>query len=307
MQRIQPGFIGKIGDGLTVRRPGGRTLHDSGSIGDIAHRSKLRRHRQDLAVSFNRGPQAGGRDRRVIDLRRHILDAGPHFRQIGLYLDRHPMRLAAGGIEEMNLSQLIVNQGIALRGEAANIGTVVVQNFGDGLGGRVVAEDPDAAGPPREEINLPAAVNGEEVRRLFVRNLDRVQALQPGDPNRAGAPAAVVSPGHERRVVETEGRCQRRIGDVCTIGRDLPLISHGQRQACGFAALGGNGIKLGVPASGIARGAKQDPLPIRRPPDGDIGARMIGHAMRNTSGHRNGEYIGVAVVLPGEGDGTAVR
>src|SRR5260370_4712177 len=104
----------------------------------------------------------------------------------------------------MDFSQLIVDQGISLAGEASNIGTVVVQSFGNGLRAGIVAEDPDVAGTTGEEEDLLAAVDGEEVGRSVVGNLDRVEAGKRGDPDGAGAPAAVVPPRSERRAVESE-------------------------------------------------------------------------------------------------------
>src|ERR1700738_3787080 len=142
-----------------------------------------------------------------------------------------------------------------------------MQSFGNRLRARIVAEDPDVAGTLGEEVNLPAAVDGEEVGAAIVRNLDRVEAGQCCDPDGAGASAAVVSPRYESGVVETEGGSQWRIGDVRTVRRHLALMSHGQRKAGCHAALGGNGKELRVSACGFARGAEQNSLAVGSPSD----------------------------------------
>src|SRR3982074_3478366 len=145
----------------------------------------------------------------MIDFRSDVLDAGPHFRQVGSDLDRHPAALAGGGIQEVNFPQLVVDHSGSIAGEAADVGTVVVESFGNRLRTQVVAEDPDVPGACGEEEDLLAAVDWKEVRSLLVRNLNRVETRKPGDPDRAGAAAAVVTPRHERGVVESEGGSQR--------------------------------------------------------------------------------------------------
>src|SRR5579863_5432322 len=130
----------------------------------------------------------------MIDFRSHVLQAGPHFRQVGLDVDRHAPAFAGAGIEQIDLAQLIVDQGGPLGGEAANIRAVVVQNFDNGLGAKVVAEYPEVSGTPGEKEDLLAAIYRKEVRSLLVRNLDRVERCKAGDPDRARAAAAVVAP-----------------------------------------------------------------------------------------------------------------
>ena len=306
VQSIQTGFIGKVGDRLPIRRPGGRALHHSRRIGDVADRSRFLGHGQNFSVCFHGGPHAGRRNRRMLDFRGHVLDARTYFRKVSLNLDRNPPILTAGSIEEMDFSQLIVNQGVSLRGEAANIGTFVVENLGHRLRGRIVTEDSDMAGATGEEEDLPAAVDGEEIRCPIMRNLERLEVLEARDPDRTRQATAVVSPGHERGVFEAERRSQGRVGYVRSIRRQLPLIGHGQRQPHSLAALGGNRIQLSVAARRVPRRAKQNSLPIRRPSHGDIRGGMIGHAMRHPALRGDGEHIGIAVVLPRERDRAAV-
>src|ERR1700730_5136113 len=168
----------------------------------------------------------------------------------------------------MDFPQLIVDQGFSVAGEASNVGTGVVQNLGNRLRAEIIPEDSYVAGTPGEEINLLAAVDGKEVGRSIVRNLDRVQSRKRGDPDGAGAAAAVVSPRDECRVVESECGSQRRVGYVRAVRRHLARLSRGQRQARSHTTLGGNGIKLRVAARRFARGAKQNPLSVRSPSDG---------------------------------------
>src|SRR5712664_984012 len=151
------------------------------------------------------------------------------------------MVFAAGGIEEMDFSQLIIDQGIPITGEASNIGAIVVQSLGNRLRAEIVTENPDVTRAAGKKVDLVAAVDGKEVGSSIVRNLDRVEALERGDPDGAGASAAVVSPRYERGVIESEGGSERRVGDVRTVRRHLALMRHRERQARGHAALGGNG------------------------------------------------------------------
>ena len=85
----------------------------------------------------------------MIDFCGHVLDGGPHFREVGIDLDRNRMALAAGGIVKMNLSELIVNQSGAVTREAANIRAIVMECFVDPLGDGIVAKDADGTGATR--------------------------------------------------------------------------------------------------------------------------------------------------------------
>src|ERR1700730_14539137 len=116
------------------------------------------------------------------------------------------MRLTGGGIVQMDLSQPIVDQRGAVSREAANIGAVVMQRFRHALCGGIVAEYSDGAGASRQEIYPRPAPDREEVRRLIMRDFDRVEAGQGGQPDGAGAAPAVVSPRDESREIEADGR-----------------------------------------------------------------------------------------------------
>jgi hypothetical protein len=102
--------------------------------------------------------------------------------------------LAGGGVEQMDLSQLIVDERGAVSPEAANIGTVVMQRFHHALAGRVVAEDSDGAGASRQEIDPLSAPDRREVRCLLMGDFDGVEAGQGRQPDGAGPPPSVVSP-----------------------------------------------------------------------------------------------------------------
>ena len=216
------------------------------------------------------------------------------------------VRLAAAGVEQIQLTELVINQGVTRAGERANVGAGVVQHFGHLPGGRVVAKDADVPGAAREKIDLPADVDREKIRGLVVGNFHRLESRQRGHPERAGAAAAIVAPGDVGGVIEAEGRRQRRVGDVRGIRRELALIGHGQRQTRRLAAARRHRIQLGVTARGVARGAEQDAPPVRGPAHRDVGRRMVGDPMRCAAHGGNGEDVGVAVVLAGEGDGAAV-
>ena len=139
-----------------------------------------------------------------------------------------------------------------------------------------------------------------------MRNLHRFQSRQRRDPDRARAAAVIVSPRHERRVIEAERRRQRRIRNLLPVRRKLPLVRHRQRQRLGNAALRRHFVKLRVAALRNPRRPEHNVLPVRRPRHRKIRRRMIRHAKRHATRRRNREHIRVAVVVAGKRDRAAV-
>src|SRR5258707_11230668 len=128
----------------------------------------------------------------MVDLPADVSDVTSDFRKVCVDLDGYLMRLTGGGIVQMDLSQLIVDQRGAVAPEAANIGAVVMQRFHHALGGGIVAEYSDRAGASRQEIDPLPAPHRKEVRRLLMGDFDGVEAGQGGQPDGAGAPPSVV-------------------------------------------------------------------------------------------------------------------
>src|ERR1700761_9635758 len=97
----------------------------------------------------------------------------------------------------MDLTELIVDESAAVARQAADVRTVVVHHLAHRPRGEVVAEYAKMmTGARRQEVHGIAAVDRRQVGALLVRDLDGVEPRKPGDPQGAGAAAAVIAPGH---------------------------------------------------------------------------------------------------------------
>ena len=111
---------------------GSRSI-DAGSIGDVARGPVLGGNGEDFAMRLKGGTQAGRGDRCVFDLVGDALDVGAYLGQIGIDLDRDDMTGGGSCVVEVNFAQAVVDEGAAIAGERADVGTIVGQSFGDGL------------------------------------------------------------------------------------------------------------------------------------------------------------------------------
>src|SRR5207244_8472945 len=103
------GFIGEVGDGFPVGRPGRSPLHDARCIGQITDLALLGGDGEHLAVRFKHGADTSGRDGGTAQFARYILEVGTHFVEVGgnLYVDG--VFLAAGDVVNVHLSELLVS------------------------------------------------------------------------------------------------------------------------------------------------------------------------------------------------------
>ena len=96
------------------------------------------------------------------------------------------------------------------------------------------------------------------------------------------------------------------VGDMLAIGGDLPLpgARHGER--CFHITLRAHAPEFGSPVRRRSTGGEDDAFAIGRPTLGDVGARMPGEAFRLAPVGGDYIHVGVATVLPAEGDPASV-
>src|SRR5260221_11468346 len=99
----------------------------------------------------------------MVDLSGDVSDVTPDLRKVCVDLDGYLTRLTGGGIVQMDLSQLIVDQRGTVSPEAANIGTVVMQRVRDALCGGIGAGYFHRAGAFPQEIEPRPRSKREEV------------------------------------------------------------------------------------------------------------------------------------------------
>lgn len=123
-------------------------------------------------MCFDGRAQTGGRDGDVVDFFGDIFDGGANFWEVGVDFDRDEVRFAGGDIEEVEFAELIIGESPSIGGEAANIGSCIVQCLDYFFGSRIVAEDAGMAVAGREEEDVFASIDGRKVGGFFMRDFD---------------------------------------------------------------------------------------------------------------------------------------
>src|SRR5215469_2535557 len=81
-QCVLAGGIRKIGDPLSVRRPGGIALRGARRLREIPSIAVFGRNRENVAVRFEYGTNAAWRDRRVLNLLHNLNPMRTYLRQL---------------------------------------------------------------------------------------------------------------------------------------------------------------------------------------------------------------------------------
>ena len=302
VEGVFAGFVGEIGDGLPVGRPGRIALVDARSHRQVAGIALLGRDGDDLAPELEDGPRAG---------RRHAVGEDPlgaldvafaELGQVGGDADDEPAGSALGDIVEVERAGLLEDD-LAGPGrgredrEVLELGQLVdllrrgIEGEQVELAVAVGAEDDLAADPHRVDVVRPARGLGQ-----------LLDALIPGveDPDAGETAAAVVLP-----LVECFGK--RAVGDVPAVGGDLGVGGVGHFEHAGLAARDGHGEELGIGAvAGETGRGEQHRLAVRREAQDDVGRRVPGQALGDAAAGRDDVGVEIAVVLAAERDEPAV-
>ena len=108
----------------------------------------------------------------MLDLCRDVLDVMTHFRQIGFDRYGDPVSLTGCGVVEMNLSQLIVDEGRAISIQAANVRSIVMQCFVYAFRCGIVTEYPDVPFSSRQKVD-PWPVGKPRIYREWCHYFER--------------------------------------------------------------------------------------------------------------------------------------
>src|SRR5579863_1877998 len=111
MQSVLAGFIRKISDPLSVRRPSRIAVGHAGGIGDVANVALFGGNRKNFAVRFENGADARWRDGGVIDLLGDLFKVWTDLDEIRGNVNFHELIVMAREIEKMQRAKLLVDDG----------------------------------------------------------------------------------------------------------------------------------------------------------------------------------------------------
>ena len=250
-------------------------------------------------------PHARGRQPSEVDAVGHLDVMGAHGRQVAAHFHLHGPRPAGGEVVEVELAELVVDDGARAGRGGGDVRPRVLQGLGHLLRRRVVDEQGGGAVAVGEEVDAVTDPHGIEVAGALPRDLLDGGVGEPGDPDRRGQAAAVALPGHvdARRAAAVPAR---HVGEMGTVGREGALLGRGQRQGLRQSApLDGDGVEP-VRERAVAARAEDHPLAVRRPAHRAVDAGVPGQAAGDAAGDRHEIDVPVAVVLAGEGEPLAV-
>ena len=226
-----------------------------------------------------------GEMRGVAQFARHVLEARPHFVEVGGDLDVDGVFLAAGDVVDVHLPELLVDDAARSGAGRHDVLAGVPYQLGDLLRLGIVAEESHRAIAIGEEIGLVADPHRIDIVGIGARHFDCGEVGEIDHPEIAGRTASIPLPRDE----VGEARCELPAIDGCidhalAIGRIGAHAAHGQRQRFGKAAFGRHRIKLRVSGLAEAIGAEQNALAVGSPAHHAVGVGMIGDALGNSAG-----------------------
>src|SRR5262245_31875857 len=112
MERVFTRLIAEVCNPFAVRRPCGVTVSYAGRIGEVASIALISRYADDFTARFKDGARSGGRKLDIRDPAGNLFVFRTDARKIAVQCDVDVLRLTRFQIEEFDLSELIVNDGV---------------------------------------------------------------------------------------------------------------------------------------------------------------------------------------------------
>ena len=305
--------IGREGDPPSVRRPGGTAVVGARAVGQVAGRSVLDRHAEDVAARGEGGALRLRAERVAGDSVRRRDPAWPAGELVRRHVHGDGARAAGGSVEDLERAGLLVDDPpVRLVGAGpTHVPPVLFGELLDFARGRVVGVEVQRAVTVGREVDRVADPHRVAVGALVVRDLDRLQTLDVEDPEVLRPAAFVPLP-----VPEVPGH--RRVDDALAVRREIAAARLGHRQRPRQAAGDVDQEELRVAqVPAVPQRAEQNRRAVRRPAVDLVvvaparrqrsGGRVKRQLSRRASGRRHDVDLFVAVVLAGKGDPLAVR
>ena len=141
VQRVFSGLIGKIRNRFSIRRPRGIALHHGRGVGQIADVALLGRHGQNLPPHAEHRASACRRNVRGADSPRlDFQEVRADFCEIGYRLDIQCAVVSGVQVQQMQRSELLVDNGVSRCGGRLDIESIVFNNLSHLLRLEIVGE-----------------------------------------------------------------------------------------------------------------------------------------------------------------------
>ncbi len=301
VELILTGSIGKIGDGFSVRAPGGIALCRAGGIGEVAGVAFLGGNGEDFAVRLKSGADSGGRKGGILNFFRWEVGAvGYQVGQFAVNLDGNDAVGVGSGIEQVNRAELLIDKAAGACLHRFQVEAVVGNSLCDLLCRDVVSEQRDGSVAVGEEVDRVARPDGVGVVGVLSGHLNEVKRFEIHNPDGRGLSAHIALPGW---LPFGYGL----VGDRLAVGREGAFASGGQRQRFGRPRSIDMDAEetIEVAKAGLAAGDK-NVLAIWRPAYDNTAVGMPREAAWNSACGRNDVDIGVAAEMGRVGDPCAV-
>ena len=263
MQGIFAGLVGEAGDPLAVRRPGRVAVGDGGRACQVADIALLGGNGEDFAVRLEYRARAVRREIGVGELpRRDLLEPRTHLREIGRDAHRDGARFRRGEIEQVQRTELFVDDRARTGRGRLQIEAVVFHELDHGARRHVVAEQRGRAGAVGEEIDFVADPERVEIVGVFAGHGRHGRVGQLRDPDGRGFAAPVVLDGDVGVAGPGAAVPAGHVGESGGVGRVGALHAHRHRHLHRKPALDRHGEQLFEARVGLARRAEEDALAV---------------------------------------------
>ena len=271
----------------------------AGAAREVSRIALVRRHGEDLAACGEGGANAGGRQRGFLDRCRHALEARARPRKIPIDLDVQLLRLAGLGIEEVDVTSLLVDDAVGTSRGGHDVVVVVMRELLELLRVGLIREDVPRVIAVGEEVDRVADPHRIGIVAVGPRQLLARVVGEVHDANRMRSSAAVMAPVADLGPLDDHLRPEFLIGDALAVGRIRAAEGTRHRQRFGESAVGRDAPQLEIRVVRNARAirAEDHPLPVRAPSADAVHRGMEGEARRIAAGR--GDDIDVHVAADG--------
>ncbi len=225
-----------------------------------------------------------------------------------MHVDRHLLRLLRLQIEQVHRAKAIEDDGVGTGRGRLDVASRVlrIEHAADALARHVARVKRHRPFAVREEINRVADPHRIEIGRILPFDFGDRRVGQVGNPNRAGAAAAIMLQ-RTHRAGELRLVRVRHVDDSLAVRRKRARLGHGQGQLGRGSARRRHGEEPQEAAVAVPRRAEDDLLAVVGPADGNVRIGMMGHADGHPTGRRDHVDVEVALIFAGKGDRLPVR
>ena len=247
---LAPG-IGEVRDAGAVRGPCGTAVAGARAAGQVARRTVLGGHGEDLAAGRNQGAAACGRDVDVGDEIGDGLAVGPGLARRRRDLDRNPRARTGCRVEEPQVARHLVDDAVPALARPPDVVVGVAGDLGLLSTGEIVAPDVERTAAVGREVDGVADPHGQPVRAAIVGEPQVLAGCEVVEPQVLRHAAVVALPG---AVLAGDPV----VGDLRAVGRERAAAGLVQRQLLEARAVGCDQEQAVEAGVRVPSGAEQD-------------------------------------------------